>query len=198
LIWRRNPERDVEGYRVYRLVGGVEQLVDSCTDPGDDFTTKLACFDDNPNLVAGGVTYRIYALDRDNSGEPGVLRRSNQYSELTVTDAANDAPSTPANLTACGDGDAGCTDVDGAPASVGTTVLTWDASTDPNGDAVLLYRIYRDGQLYSNRYGTILHTGTGSHKFVDTDPQGVEHDYWVTAVDSAYAESDLQASPVRR
>jgi type II secretory pathway pseudopilin PulG len=198
LVWDRNPERDVEGYRVYRVIGGIELLVDSCTDPGEDFTTTLACFDDDLTLLAGVATYRIYALDRDNSGEPGVLRRSNQYSELTVTAAANDAPATPANLAACTAGDADCTDVDGAPASVGTTVLTWDAASDPDGDAVLLYRIYRDGKLYSDRYGTILHSGAGSHKFVDTDPQGIEHDYWVTAVDSRYAESDPQTDPVRR
>jgi hypothetical protein len=198
LTWDRNPERDVEGYRVYRVLGTGEQLVDSCTDPGDDFTVQLACFDDAPNLVAGGATYRIYALDRDNTGEPGNLRRSDVYSEITVTDAANEAPSTPGNLAACGSGDPGCTDVDGQPASSGTAVITWDASSDPDGDGVFLYRIYRDGQLYASRYGTVLHSGPGSHKFVDTDPQGVEHDYWVTAVDGRYAESDLQATPVRR
>jgi prepilin-type N-terminal cleavage/methylation domain-containing protein len=68
--------------------------------------------------------------------------------------------------------------------SDGTTQLQWNLSSgDPDtGDSVEMYRIYRDGQ----RYDTVGAT-TGS--YIDSNPGGTTHSYYVTAVDTHMQES---------
>jgi hypothetical protein len=75
-------------------------------------------------------------------------------------------------------------------------VLAWTAPnpTDADGDPIDFYRIYRDGQAVANRYDTAPGTAT---TYTDTGTGGVQHTYWVTAVDPQLAESPA-AGPVTR
>ena len=88
-----------------------------------------------------------------------------------------------------------------------TATIGWTA---PAGGNVAFYRIYRDGQLYANRYDTCdvgdvtpgCDDGDGTFSYVDEDTGGTAHTYWVTAVygtgsplASTLAESALVAAP---
>jgi len=76
-------------------------------------------------------------------------------------------------------------------------VLSWGASAgDPDvGDSVAFYRIYRDGQDFIDRYDR---TGTGSElTYTDTNTNGVQHDYYVVAVDTQLAESTFSNGATR-
>ena len=74
----------------------------------------------------------------------------------------------------------------------GTRTLTWNSATGtPAPD---LYRIYRDGQKYTNRVDTEGEPGTGTVSWTDTASAGVAHTYYVTTVSSALAESATMAS----
>jgi Tfp pilus assembly protein PilV len=77
----------------------------------------------------------------------------------------------------------------------GTTTLSWTA---PGGTPVAeFYRIYRDGQNYTERIDTSGDDGTTPIQWVDTNTGGTTHVYRVTAVSSALAESDF-AGPLTR
>jgi Tfp pilus assembly protein PilV len=77
----------------------------------------------------------------------------------------------------------------------GNTALTW---SPPSGTpAAEFYRIYRDGQNYTERVDTAGDTGSGTITWTDTDTGGTSHTYRVTAVSTVMAESD-PAGPVTR
>ena len=57
---------------------------------------------------------------------------------------------------------------------------------DPDGDPIESYIIYRDGTAIGDRYDEVAGTQTTA---TDYDSNGVAHDYWVTAIDSRFAES---------
>jgi type II secretory pathway pseudopilin PulG len=87
----------------------------------------------------------------------------------------------------------------GAPAGLsvtvntdGTRTLSWTAPTGT--PAVEFYRIYRDGQNYTNRVDTSGATGS-TVTWTDTAAGGTSHTYRVTAVSATLTESGF-AGPV--
>jgi len=70
----------------------------------------------------------------------------------------------------------------------GTATLSWTAP--PGTPAVDFYRIYRGGRLLSDRLDTAGLNGTPV-TWTDTATGGNAHDYYVTAVSAAFAESDM-------
>jgi len=126
LEWSRNPERDIQGYEVYRRKMGTE-TVDPlvCT-----LTTKTECVDQNPPAAPASVTYYVVAVD-------GGAHGRGQSADKPFLQAANQAPSPPAQLSG--------SIVDGQP------TLTWTAATDSDG--IRFYRIYRDGTTLDKRLG---------------------------------------------
>jgi type II secretory pathway pseudopilin PulG len=164
--WAANKERDIAGYRVYRSpAGGPDVKV--C----DVATTITSCQDGSPPS-GSPLSYYVVALDRDTVGN---LREGDHSATVTVTNT-NQAPNAPSNLLASPSG--------------ANTVLAWAAATvsDPDGDPVAFYRIYRDGQLYANRYDR---TAGAQTTYTDTKTGGIQHTYSVTAVDASLAESTL-------
>jgi hypothetical protein len=183
LEWKANAERDIVGYRVYRVNGdGSANVICDTTSittypsvsSGCTCTSQTACLDTNPKNTNSVVTYRVTALDRasDNS-----LRETTigLQSSLGVDQGNNNPP-------------------DAIPAggvtqtiSGGEPVLSWPATTDPDGDPILFYRIYRNGTAYADRYdrvdGNVL-------TWSDPAPSAGGDTYYVTAVDSHYSESD--------
>jgi hypothetical protein len=91
-------------------------------------------------------------------------------------------PAAPTNLAAA-------TDVNG------NTEVTWTPTT--GSPAAEFYRIYRDGQNYTERVDTAGDDGTGTVRWTDTNTGGATHTYRVTAVSNLLAESD-PAGPVTR
>jgi hypothetical protein len=69
-----------------------------------------------------------------------------------------------------------------------TTKLSWPQVTDPDGDPILFYRIYRDGTDWINDYYGRTTSGTDT-TFTDSATNGDIHTYYVVAVDSSYMES---------
>jgi prepilin-type N-terminal cleavage/methylation domain-containing protein len=167
LEWRSNPESDVVKYRVYR--------VGSSTPVCETPATTTECIDSNPPASAT-IDYYAVALDQDTS--TGELREGAPSPLKTVTPTTNQ-PSSPGELsiTATADGPR----------------LSWTAPADPStpypGQETLFYRVYRDGQLLSDR---IDRTGGPSELgFTDTNAGGDSHTYWVSTVDTHYSESSL-------
>lgn len=123
LQWRANAERDVRGYRVFRVKSGGE--------PSDPqvcaLTTKTSCYDSAPPPT-GDLSYYVVAYDAS---------RSTSSALMVIPQAANSAPNPPPSLTG--------SIVDGL------SKLTWTAASDPDG-SVAFYRIYRDGNTLADRY----------------------------------------------
>jgi hypothetical protein len=167
--WLPNPERDIVGYHVYR--GG--SLISVVCPPSPSATsapTATACYDPSPPDVPS-LVYTVTALDKDNAGQ---IRDGQASDPVTVTQT-NTAPNPPTSLVRTLDTGGGVT-------------LSWTAPSpsDPDGDPIAFYRIYRDGQAFANRYDR---TGSGS-ELTWTDPKAdASHSYSVTAVDPQLAES---------
>jgi Tfp pilus assembly protein PilV len=169
--WQPNPEHDITGYHVYRIVPG-QSALQVCS------TASVSCQDAGAPS-ASTLNYYVVALDRDPSGSP---REGAQSAQVTVT-SSNLAPNPPTSLVASTNG--------------GTTILRWAAPNpaDADGDSIAFYRIYRDGAAYANRYDRTA--GGSDLTYTDTATGGLTHTYYVTAVDGQLAESTL-LGPVTR
>ena len=172
LEWSRNPEPDVVGYRVYRRVGATTERVTDCNfDAQPDTTT---CIDTNPP-GSGASTYWVVALDRAPGSE--TLREGAPSSNVAVT-PSTDKPNQPTNLAARVD--------------VGDLWLDWGqppaATPSYSGDGIRFFRIYRGGTNIADRLGQ---TEDGSRlSYKDFGEGGNGGQYWVTAVDQHFSESE--------
>ncbi|MEX2023888.1 MAG: prepilin-type N-terminal cleavage/methylation domain-containing protein [Thermoleophilaceae bacterium] len=180
--WDHNQECDVNAYRVYRGTdsGAIETLV--CT------RTKAQPTECVDEAAPSGVTlyYQVVAVDTPAEGRDPEGDRSGV---LTVHDEGlYTAPTAPPTLEVCAGGNPGCNDIDGNLAPSGTTVLSWDASTDADG--IQFYRVYRDGNTYADRLDILFPVSGKPLVFVDATASGSET-YYVSAVDSLFGESAL-------
>jgi prepilin-type N-terminal cleavage/methylation domain-containing protein len=171
--WIARPDRDLIGYRVYRLSStGVSTLACSVG-------LETSCRDDHPPATST-IDYYVVAVDRAPSGAE---REGARSATQTVT-STNSPPNAPLALTA-------------STVSIGTA-LSWSAAAidDPDpSDRVGFYRLYRDGVAYGDRYDR---TGSGDELTITDDATGgVPHTYRVTAVDTQLAESPF-AGPVTK
>lgn len=158
--WSPAKERDVVGYRVY-----VQPALGS---PSVVCSTEGATSCRETGAPAGARTYYAVALDR----APGGAVREGIASTPTVVTLAGTTPGTPQGLQAA--------------AVSGGTKLTWTAPVT-GAAAVDHYVIYRDGQTFADRYDR---TGTGAElEYLDTQPNGQQHTYRVTAVGTELSES---------
>lgn len=178
--WLSNPERDIEGYRVFRVVGaigGSDDVAICPAAPTDPPITKTTCQDPAPP-DADAIAYYVAAADRD---PDGVLRLGDPSDVRTVT-RDNSPPFAPIGPV--------------LQAGSETTELAW-ATPDPqdpdSGDAIDFFRIYRDGTSISDRYDRVAGT---VNMYEDFKSAGEPHSYWVTAVDNQLGESaPVQAVP---
>ncbi|MGZ4639662.1 MAG: prepilin-type N-terminal cleavage/methylation domain-containing protein [Actinomycetes bacterium] len=164
-VWGANPERDIEGYALYRVQGtGTPQVV--C-----DVSRNRTCTESSPPS-SGAWDYYVAAFDKDPS--TSALRAGLSSSKVSI-DLSNSAPYAPAGTPT------------GVRVSTSSTSISWTASPgDPDsGDSVTAYRIYRDGTTLNDRYATVP---AGTYSYTDAlAPDG--HTYYVAAVDSHGAES---------
>jgi len=174
--WFPNPERDIIGYRVYRLTGAAPSTGDElvCETTNDD-VTPTSC--SRAGIPSGDQRFYVvaYAPARTGSGEEESARPA--FSDtLLVTD--NQRPDAPTNVRE------DLTVDDG-----GALTLTWDTPNDPDG-SIRYYRIYRDGN--TSRSTRVGRTGSATQNaWSDRDALAGSHTYWVTAVDDHMAESDF-------
>lgn len=168
LEWSLNNERDVLGYRV--MWGGPDGIAGGGNDeqvcPWPTQGTMLpatatSCIHWWP--PSGSTFYYIVAIDRDRFNVP----RDGDRRGLAVgpASARPAKPTLPLTVTT----------QDSRP------VLSWGAPA--TGPAPSFYRIYRDGVRYDR-------TADASTTFTDSSAGTVTHDYWITAVDSTFNESD--------
>lgn len=164
--WTANSERDIIGYKVFRVSPG--PLVQICP-----LTTETSCADPAPP-DAPLVQYVVYAYDRDTAG----VEREGDVSDTLDVTKDNQAPFPPTSLS-------------GEAAADGTVTLRWSrpAPADPDtGDTIAFYRIYRDGQAIGDRYERWYDT-RDLPEWQDTQTGGTKHSYSVTAVDTHFGES---------
>lgn len=194
LEWLANREGDVVGYRVYRSDSSGNAVARACPPvaAGADALLQGATSCVDEAAPSGQVHYYAVALDRDPGG---ALREGAKTPTLAIAEG-NTRPASPTALVACSGGDPGCNAPDGQPAPSGTTVLSWNSASDPDGDLISFYRIYRDGSSYAARRDRLYPPG-GALVWIDTDTGGTQHEYRVSAVDAKFGESAL-AGPVTR
>jgi Tfp pilus assembly protein PilV len=161
--WSANAERDVEGYRVFR-VGSPD--LDVC----GLVIAQTRCKDNG--MPPGQQQYYVQAQDRDTAGN---VRLGDKSAVYTVP-ASDNPPTTPNPIFAAKSG--------------ANTVLSWGASSDPDApaDSIQYYRIYRDGTDYVSNYYDRTATGTNV-SYTDTNTGGDVHTYYVVAVDQFNTES---------
>lgn len=188
LDWLARGERDIVGFRVYRVEGAVRTLVCGFPTP----LTVTSCVDGNPP-GSDPLAYEVVGVDRENLVDATSTLREGAVSTLSV-DAATAAPDAPTALTA--------DIVDGKP------TLNWLAPA--TGPSVAFYRIYRRADAVAVPGLDDRHDGTLTSVIVADDPAtpGVNEDrpeyvdsdagagaytYWVTAVGNDYNESGFSA-----
>jgi prepilin-type N-terminal cleavage/methylation domain-containing protein len=171
--WNANSERDIVGYEVvrYDATGPVvicplatQGLETDCTDPEPPATDPLA--------------YKVFAYDRDPAGN---VRRGDDMLVPLIVTAGNQPPFPPTGLEAARNPD-------------GSVTLSWSRPSpeDPDGpsDGVAFYRVYRGGQELQNRLERWF-DNRPNVTWQDTETDGLEHTYWVTAVDQHHMESEF-------
>lgn len=179
LDWSRNLERDVVGYRVWRvgLLGARTQI---CMDSGLDYTVSTSCVDTNPNSVVlpvGTPNYVVVAVDRtDLKAASSTIRNGDETGGFLPAQPTR--PDPPVANTP--------TIVDGLP------VVTWTApsvDTASGQRPIRFYRIYRDGGTsLADRYDVTVDAST---TWTDPNPgNSTVHKYWVSAVDDRNNESN--------
>jgi fibronectin type 3 domain-containing protein len=167
LEWAQNPERDVLGYRVYRLgLSSKTRVCPASTAGTDAVITKTTCTDSAPNTLG---LYQVVAVDRPTLGNPASGTREGDTTNFVATNLGT-RPAAPAGLTA--------SIVDGR------VRLQWSGLAVPP----LFYRIYRNGTR-------IDRTATPEPFYVDGEPfDGVARTYQVSAVGLTFNESTLSAA----
>jgi prepilin-type N-terminal cleavage/methylation domain-containing protein len=175
LLWQQNKEGDVVGYHLFRSSSssGPWTAIDGGSCSG--LVKVTTCTDtDSP---AANVYYKLVAVDTGPGGSSrdGALPDSQP---LTVNYNVQAPYWTVAN-----------------PLQSGTaSTLAWPAATDPNGGPIRYYWIYRDGTDRAHRYDQV---DGSTLAWTDDATGGTQHTYYVTAVDSAYAESTLSNAVTR-
>jgi prepilin-type N-terminal cleavage/methylation domain-containing protein len=181
--WDPNRECDAKQYRVYRGTAPDAITTEVCEPTKSEPTS---CVDE---AAPAGVTlyYQVVAIDTPAGGGD---REGDRSAVLEVPPEAANAgpPAPPATLTVCMGGTAGCLDIEGEPAPTGLPVLSWDASSDPDG--IGFYRVYRDGATYADRLDVLFQVPDKPLVFVDDTAEG-SHSYRVSAVDTLFGESVL-------
>jgi len=189
LTWSPNAERDLEGYRVFRVpaTGNDADAVVVC-----QLTVMTSCQDASPPPPEDGdLEYYVVAVDLH--PDTGLERQGDASSPRALVGGAKPAPNAPVGLTA--------TFVDS------DIKLTWSLpdpehetggeSCDPDfpeGREICHFNIYRDGNLFADRLDL---TVTGDElEWTDTDTGGVSHTYYVTSVNRYLVESRVMAGPV--
>jgi hypothetical protein len=178
LDWELNSERDIAGYRVYwtGLDGVLGSGIDVRVCPSAASTTTIlstattSCSHFLP-LITGLTKYSVVALDRDSTG---ALREGDERSFWVS--ALGPRPAAPGGPLV-------------ASTVAGQATLSWSA---PSSGSPIFYRIYRDGTDRGDRYDRTAGTET---TFTDRSATAT-HDYWITAIDSTYNESN-PIGPVR-
>jgi hypothetical protein len=167
LEWTANRERDILGYRV--MWAGLDQVVGN----GDDtqvcplpsaatMLTPATTSCQDLSPPAGATKYYAVAVDRDSAN----ALRAGDKRTLSIG-APSSRPRAPLGI--------------GIATSGGQPVVLW---LPPLFGGASFYRIYRDGTRYDR-------APAGSLSYTDSDAQNTQHQYWVTAVDSTYNESDV-------
>jgi prepilin-type N-terminal cleavage/methylation domain-containing protein len=170
--WDRYDERDLQGYRVYRVSDGAQVCP-----AGGGVQSGLSC---TTGVNPPDSAYKVVAVDcTDLMAVACALRNGTASVSPLITNAGGGtAPDAPTGLTA--------SVVDGKP------TLTWTApATVPQGP-IRFYRIYRDtGTGVGDRYDE---TVTNSPNYVDPNPGSTTaHRYWVSAIDHNFNESPVSA-----
>jgi prepilin-type N-terminal cleavage/methylation domain-containing protein len=170
--WDPNPERDVTGYRLYRmdatalLPSAADTLV--CETSVED-ANPTACMD---TAAPGGLPrYYVVAL-APARGSAGVEESPRPAIPYTV--GANIRPDPPGNVT--------------VENVAGVITVKWQTPGSDLDGSIRYYRVYRDDDAIAGR---IDRTSNGTDAELADSAGGTGHRYWVTAVDDKLAESDF-------
>lgn len=179
LQWSANPEQNVVGYRIYHGSTLICQTslttANSSCSTSAWCTTPTTCIDLNPGSTTTNLQYTVKALyyDANNNLQEGTGRAVNMTSG---TPTAPGPPTAPILATLADS----------------TATLTW---TPPlGGTAVSFYRIYRDGNSYTNRYDVVQASSCSVVCTYRDVNRSEGHGYSITAVGGTTPGSNMAES----
>lgn len=177
--WAALRDRDIQEYQVDRVLqttSGTTRTKICPTSPAQALSTE--CTDLNPpGASSGNLSYEVFAVDRHDLSQPNSTGNLRRGTPATVSIGnTGTRPPTPTGLTITNTAD-------------GRPQLSW---TQPAGEEIIFYRIYRDdGPGVGGRYDRTM---TADTNYSDPTPgTATTHQYWVTAVDAAMDESNDSA-----
>jgi Tfp pilus assembly protein PilV len=180
--WNANPENNIVGYRIYSPSGtkicetNLNTSYQSCGSNAWCLDTRHCIDLSPPSTSASNLTYTVKALyyDANNNLQEGTGQ------SVTLASGTPTAPQPPALVSLS---------VQVQPDD--TAILTWT----PSVSTVNFYRIYRDGNGYTNRYDTISASSCSatSCTYHDTN-RGSPHDYYISAVGGTTAGANMAES----
>jgi prepilin-type N-terminal cleavage/methylation domain-containing protein len=185
--WRANTERDIIGYEVERTdANGAETGQVVCGFVGQKLDTT--CIDSSPP-EADQIYYHVRAYDKAPST---AAPRPGEWSDPLKVIKSNQRPFAPLRVSAS-------TTFPGTSSAVVTLTVERPVPEDPDiGDSIAFFRIYRVDPgaqpRVRDRYDRWYGDGD-STRWEDIRTGGTQHDYYVSAVDTNYAES-VMVGPV--
>ena len=182
LQWKGNAELNVVGYRIYNPSGAMicqtaNTTSDASCGPSAWCSSPTACIDlSPPSPSSSNRTYTVKALYYDVNN---ILQEGNGTS-VTLASGTPVPPPQPPTVTATLQPD-------------GSAILTWTPPT--GGTPVSFYRIYRDGNSYTNRYDAVAASSCSPtctyHDLSGTQPLST---YYVSAVGGTTPGADMAES----
>jgi Tfp pilus assembly protein PilV len=187
--WNSNPENNVVGYRIYynTSTGGQTLICEtnlstsyqSCPSNSNAWCLDTThCIDLNPPSTSSSyLTYTIKALyyDANNNLQVGTGRN------VTLASGAPTAPLAPALVSLS---------VQVQPDD--SAILTWT----PSIGSVNFYRIYRDGNGYTNRYDVVSASSCSATCTYHDTNRTTSHQYYISAVGGTSAGANMAESPL--
>jgi Tfp pilus assembly protein PilV len=184
--WNANPENNIVGYRIYYNTSSGGQTLVCQTSLSTSYQTcgsnawclsTTQCIDlSPPSTLSLYRTYTVKALyyDANNNLQEGTGQN------VTLALGAPVAPLAPASVSL---------GVQVQPDD--SAILTWTPSTS----VVSFYRIYRDGNSYTNRYDTVSASSCSltACTYHDTNRTG-PHSYYISAVGGTTAGANMAES----
>lgn len=177
LQWQPNEERDILGYRVYRVgpdaTAGTTDDVRVCPAAADAEVTTTSCYDATPPASATAYYVRAVDVDAAQAKREGAMPAAPLLPvPATASVAPTFAPADQGSLT--------------VSIVAGLPTLVWAPASDDG--SIRFYRVYRDGgTTYADRHDR---TESAATRYVDPSPgASTVHTYWVTAVDDQFNES---------
>lgn len=185
--WNPNPELNVVGYRIYGPESSTQSI---CTTSTTSFSSSCG-----PNAWCSSPTacVDLNGGNYQNSANPAYTVKALYYDANNNLQEGNSTSVTLAAGTPVPPPAVALVSLSVVTQPDNTAVITWTPAT--GGTPVSFYRIYRDGDNYTNRYDILLASSCSATCTYHDTSRTSSHSYYITAVGGTTPGSDMAESP---